>query len=97
VEFNLGPRVLPATLTLEQQGAALSGSLSSQLGTSAVSNGTVNGDSFSFTTTVTLRDSVEVSVTGTVSGNRMQGTATQPNGSARSPAHAILKSRESGV
>jgi imidazolonepropionase-like amidohydrolase len=80
VEFNLGPRVLPATLIFEQQGASLSGSLSSRLGTSATSNRTVNGDGFSFTTTVALHDNVEF--TGTVNGNRMQGTATQPNGTA---------------
>jgi hypothetical protein len=82
VELNHGARMLPATWTLEQQGTSLSGSLSSQLGTSNVSNGTVNGDSFSFTTTVTLNGSIEVTISGTVNGNRIQGTATQPNGSA---------------
>jgi imidazolonepropionase-like amidohydrolase len=76
VEFNLGERTLPATLTLEQRGGSLSGSLSSQLGASNISNGTVTGDSFSFTAAVMLRESIEVTFTFTASGNRMQGTAT---------------------
>ncbi|HKP72891.1 MAG TPA: hypothetical protein VJT82_08140, partial [Pyrinomonadaceae bacterium] len=71
----------PATLTLQQQGAALSGTLQSQLGSSEISNGSVGADGFRFTTVLNLGgQTMEVTYTGTVSGNQMTGTATTPRG-----------------
>jgi hypothetical protein len=82
IEVSTGARALPGTLVLEQQGGSLSGTLTSQFGNSTISNGTVTGNGFTFTTSVPLGAVVEVTFSGTVSGNRMQGTVTQPSGSA---------------
>jgi imidazolonepropionase-like amidohydrolase len=82
VEFNLGPRTVPATLTLRQQGNTLTGTMTSEFGTSEITNGTVTGSEFRFTTTVTVGQTLDVEVSGTVSGDRISGTATTPNGNA---------------
>ncbi|MCA1634018.1 MAG: amidohydrolase family protein [Acidobacteria bacterium] len=82
VEFSTGPRTIPATLTLRQQGATLTGSLSSEFGTTEIANGTVGPEGFRFDTTVTLAQTINVSVSGTVNGNQISGTLTLPNGPA---------------
>ncbi len=82
IEFNVGPRTIPATLTLRQQGSTLTGTLSSEFGTTDITNGSVGPEGFRFDTTVTLAQTLNVSVSGTVSGNRVSGTLTSPNGPA---------------
>ncbi len=82
VEFNAGPRIITGTMTLRQQGTTLSGSVSSEFGTSQITNGTVGPQGFSFDTTVTLGQTLNVNVNGTVNGNQISGTLTSPNGPA---------------
>ena len=82
LEFNAGTRVIPATLTLRQEGARLTGTLSSELGTTEITDGSVSGQSFRFSATVTVQQTFSITVEGTVTGNRMSGTAQSPNGPA---------------
>jgi hypothetical protein len=71
-----------ATLTLQQQGERLSGTLQSQMGSSEISNGSAGADgSFRFTSILNLGgQTVELTYTGTVSGNQMTGTVNTPRG-----------------
>jgi len=82
VEFNLGPRILPATLTLRQQGDGLTGTLASEFGTSEITSGTVTGGRFRFGTTITTGRTLDVEIEGTVEGSRISGTATTSTGNA---------------
>ncbi|HWW76461.1 MAG TPA: amidohydrolase family protein, partial [Pyrinomonadaceae bacterium] len=70
-EFN-------ATLTLQQQGERLTGSLQGQLGSGTIASGTVTGSDVNFTAPVTLpapaTQTTDAIFTGTVSGNQMSGT-----------------------
>jgi imidazolonepropionase-like amidohydrolase len=82
VEFNLGPRVVPATITLRQQGETLSGTMTSEFGTSDITSGTVTGNQFRFSTTISIGRAVDVEMSGTVEGSRISGTASTPTGNA---------------
>lgn len=82
LEFNAGPRVIPVTLTLRQEGGRLTGTLSSELGKTEITDGSVSGQSFRFSATVTVQQTFSITVEGTASGNRMSGTAQTPNGPA---------------
>jgi imidazolonepropionase-like amidohydrolase len=82
VQFTAGPRAIPATLTLRQEGNTLTGTMSSEFGSSELVGGTVSGTSFSFTTTVNIGQPTDVTVSGTVNGNDISGSATTPNGAA---------------
>ncbi|HEV3470984.1 MAG TPA: amidohydrolase family protein [Pyrinomonadaceae bacterium] len=82
VEFAAGPRTIPVTLTFRQQGSALLGTLQSEFGTSDLVGGKVEGNSFSFTTTVNIGQPTEVTINGTVSGDGISGTAATPSGAA---------------
>lgn len=80
LEFNAGPRVIPATLTLRQEGARLTGTLASEFGASEITDGNVSGQTFRFSATVTIQQTISINVEGAVSGNRISGTAQTPNG-----------------
>ncbi|MBK7934734.1 MAG: amidohydrolase family protein [Acidobacteria bacterium] len=70
-----------ATLNLTQQGAELSGSMVSHLGTSTIKDGKVTADGFSFGSTVEFGgSSIEMKVRGNVSGNKISGTMDTPQG-----------------
>ncbi|MEJ7577049.1 MAG: amidohydrolase family protein [Pyrinomonadaceae bacterium] len=72
---------IPVTLSLQQQGASVSGTLQSQFGSAEIANGSVGADGFRFTATITLGgQTVEVAFAGTATGNEMRGTATTPQG-----------------
>lgn len=78
----LGPRTVPGTLKLTQQGAILSGTLSSPFGTTELSNGSIGADGFRFTTSADVSGrTVEMTITGIVSNNEMSGTITSEIGS----------------
>ncbi|MDT7779805.1 MAG: hypothetical protein QOC99_2317 [Acidobacteriota bacterium] len=79
---TIGPQEITSTLTLEQQGERLSGRLeNSRFGANDISEGTVNGDSFRFSTTVNFGgQSVGLTYEGTASGNQMSGSVTTPHG-----------------
>jgi len=82
VEFAVGPRTIPATLRFRQQGSTLTGAMQSELGTSEIVGGTVNGASFSFSATVNISEEIDVTISGTVSGDDISGTANAPTGTA---------------
>ncbi len=73
---------LTGTLALTQQMAVVTGSLSTQLGTSPIRDGKVSPEGFSFAATVEFGGSqIEINVKGTVTGNQIRGTIDSPQGS----------------
>jgi hypothetical protein len=72
----------PGTLALTQQGASLSGTLSTQAtGTSPIKDGKVTSDGFSFSANVNYGGTeINITVTGKVSGNQISGTIDSPQG-----------------
>ncbi len=82
LSVQFGARAQEATLVLQQQGERLTGTLQGPQGSSEISNGSVGADGFRFTTTLSFSgQSIEVTYTGTVSGNQMTGTAQTARGS----------------
>jgi len=73
---------MESTLTLRQNGASLSGSITAQMGTAEISEGSINGSDFTFRITIeSANGSMVVTFTGTVQGTRMTGTvSTGPTG-----------------
>jgi imidazolonepropionase-like amidohydrolase len=68
-----------ATLTLAQSGASITGQLTSEMGSAAVDNGEVAGNSVSWSTTMTMGgQSMTITFHGDVEGNRMRGSAEIP-------------------
>lgn len=65
------------TLTLQQQGERLSGSLQGQLGSGTITNGTITGSDLNFTVPVTLpapaSQTTDAIFNGTISGGQMSG------------------------
>jgi hypothetical protein len=77
-----GPNTVPGTLNLHQQGTTLTGTLQSPFGTTELSNGLVGPDGFRFTTIASVQGrTVEITVTGTASGNEMTGMVASEIGS----------------
>ncbi|HEV7857329.1 MAG TPA: amidohydrolase family protein [Pyrinomonadaceae bacterium] len=82
LKIVFGPNTVPGTLTLHQQGATLTGTLQSPFGTTELSNGSTGPDGFRFTTTANVQGRiVEITVTGTASGNEMSGMVASEIGS----------------
>ena len=73
-----------AKLELTQQGSVLAGTLTSPLfGTATIKNGVVSENGFSFDVTISVGgQELEVSFSGTVTGNRVEGTADSGQGPA---------------
>lgn len=70
-----------ATLILTQQTTTLSGSLQSPFGTSQIRDGKITAEGFTFSTTVEYAgQSFDIFVNGKVSGNKVEGTITSPQG-----------------
>ncbi len=69
---------LTATLSLRQETDRLNGSLAGQLGSGAITNGSISGSDVNFTVPITLpapaSQTTDAIFTGTVSGNQMTGT-----------------------
>ena len=69
------------TLRLVQQGSTLTGSLTTQFGTSQISDGKVTAEGFNFSTRVEFEgNTLELFAKGMVSGNNVEGTFTIPDG-----------------
>jgi imidazolonepropionase-like amidohydrolase len=82
LSLMVGQRSVPGTLTLNQQGANLSGTLQSAFGTTELSNGSFGADGFRFTTSAIVEGrTVEMTITGNTNGNQMSGTITSEIGS----------------
>ena len=82
LSVELAGRPQTATLTLQQQGERLTGTLQSPQGSSEISNGSAGADgSFRFTSVLSFgTQTIELTYAGTVSGNQMSGTVTTPRG-----------------
>ncbi len=67
-----------ATVTFQQQGDRLSGSLQGQLGSGSIASGTVTGSDVSFTVPITLpapaSQTTDAIFNGTITGNEMRGS-----------------------
>ena len=69
------------SLRLVQQGSTLTGSLTTQFGTSQISDGKVTADGFTFSTRVEFEgNTLELFAKGTIIGDNVEGTFTIPDG-----------------
>jgi len=76
---DAGGQQLPITLELKQDGAVLSGSLSSPMGGGAMKNGKVSGKSVAGTALVEVHgQQMELTIEGTIDGDKMTGTIFGP-------------------
>jgi hypothetical protein len=75
--FNLGDRTSAATLTLTQEGERISGTLSSDLGEAAITDGTVGANgNLHFRTSIPMgAQTFEGIFDGSITGAEMTGTA----------------------
>jgi len=82
ITIEIPGQALPGTLALTQQGAALTGTLSTQMtGTSPIRNGRVTSDGFSFSATVDYGGTqLEINVSGKVTDSSISGTLESPQG-----------------
>jgi imidazolonepropionase-like amidohydrolase len=82
LSLALGTGNVPGTLRLERQGSTLTGTLQSAFGTTEFSDGSIGPDGFRFTTSAIIDGrTVEMVITGTITGNQMRGTITSEIGS----------------
>ncbi len=78
IDMHDGP--LEATATLRQDGASLTGSVTSRFGSNDVTEGSVSGSEVRFRLNVNIGGrSVDVSFRGTISGSNIKGTMAAPN------------------
>jgi imidazolonepropionase-like amidohydrolase len=82
ITIEIPGQTLPGTLALTQQGATLSGTISTQAtGTAPIKDGKVTSDGFSFSATIDYSGSqLEITVNGKVAGNQISGTIDSPQG-----------------
>lgn len=81
ITIDVPGQTLTGTLALTQQGAGLTGTMQTQLGTSTIRDGRVTSEGFSFSSSVEFGGTViELQVRGTVSGNSVSGTIDSPQG-----------------
>ncbi len=82
ITIEIPGQSLPGTLALTQQGAMLTGTMSTQMtGTSPIKNGIVSSDGFSFSATVDYGGTqMEINVSGKVTGSSISGTLESPQG-----------------
>jgi imidazolonepropionase-like amidohydrolase len=81
VTIDVPGQTLTGTLALVQQGAVLSGTLTTQLGVVQIKDGKVTADGFSFSGSVDFGGSqIEIVVKGAVAGTQITGTIDSPQG-----------------
>ncbi|HKX82602.1 MAG TPA: amidohydrolase family protein, partial [Pyrinomonadaceae bacterium] len=81
INIDIPGQPMQGTLVLVQQSAVITGTLTTQLGTTNVRNGKVSADGFTFASTVEVGGaSMEINVTGKVTGNQISGTIDSPQG-----------------
>ena len=61
------------TITLKTDGDKLTGSMNGPMGATTFDNGTVSGDSFSFSTNITQPMPMQIDVNGAVDGDAVKG------------------------
>lgn len=75
INVDVSGQSLPGTLIVRQEGTSLSGSITTQLGTSEFSNGAMSGNNFNFVANTTIQgQSVQLTISGTVTGDTFTGT-----------------------
>src|SRR4029453_10171697 len=75
LNVKFGPDEKAATLTLQQEGERLTGSIAGSLGAGEISNASMTADEVRFTVPLQLEGQTkEVTFTGTLSGNEIRGT-----------------------
>lgn len=73
---------LSGTINFVQSGPSLTGTLTTDLGTTEIKNGRIGPDGFSFTGTVVAGgETIDFTVRGRISGNELTGTVESPMGS----------------
>lgn len=81
IEIDSEAQSYEGTLELEQEDARFGGTLEGQFGTLDVDDGLVSGEEVSFSVTADVEgETMEVTLTGTVSGDRMSGSGSGPPG-----------------
>ncbi len=84
ITIEAGEQPLPGTMILRQQGASVSGSVTSPFGTTEFSNGAVDANGFHFTMSASIQGNVvQVTVDGKATGNQIEGTMQSDLGPAR--------------
>jgi imidazolonepropionase-like amidohydrolase len=77
LNINLGQGEKAATLTLQQEGDRVTGSIAGSLGTADISNATTTADDIRFTVPLQIEGQTkEATFMGTLSGNEIRGTVT---------------------
>lgn len=72
-------QAVPVTLTVNQDGTSITGTLVTMLGEGEITAGSVSGTKFSATAVTDLQgQSLELSITGNVAGDSMSGSITAP-------------------
>ncbi|HXD33712.1 MAG TPA: amidohydrolase family protein [Pyrinomonadaceae bacterium] len=75
INVDVGGQSLPGTMVVRQEGTTLSGTVTTQLGTSEFSNGALSGNSFSFVANATIQgQSVQLTISGTLQGDTFSGS-----------------------
>jgi hypothetical protein len=79
VTANAGGQTIPIKLELKQEGAALSGSMSSPVGGGTLTEGKVTGNMLTGTFKVEVQgQAMEMKMEGTMEGDKMTGTLSGP-------------------
>jgi imidazolonepropionase-like amidohydrolase len=81
INIEIPGQPVSGTLVLIQQGAMLTGTMQTQLGTSQVKDGKVTADGFEFAASVNVGEAtVDIVVRGKVAGNQLTGTIESNQG-----------------
>lgn len=81
IAIEIPGQSLTGTLVLIQQGAQLSGTMQTQLGTTEIKDGKVTANGFEFSASVNVGEAtVDIIVRGTVTGNQVSGTIDSNQG-----------------
>lgn len=81
ININVTGQNLPGTMVLRQEGGAISGSLTTEVGTSEFSGGAVNGDSFHVIASANIQGQpAQLTLDATVQGDSISGTVQTPFG-----------------
>lgn len=81
VTIEIPGQATQATFAFTQQGEILTGTIQGQFGTAPIKNGKVTAEGFSFASTVEFGgQTIDLDVSGKVTGNQISGTITTPQG-----------------
>ena len=81
VTIDIPGQPMAATLTFVQVGAALNGTMVSQLGSSQIRSGKVSPEGFSFASSVEFGGAaIDITVSGKVTGDQISGSIDSPQG-----------------